>query len=149
MSSSLSTFVGSPAHATTPAPTRFGFAQVGSLNLYRFNTPGGVQVAYVDQGDWKVVVPNGEVRDLMESDEAYATAFPYDAREEQRNVWVRNELADNFATLTQRVADLSDIIAQLAAQQNAPAPAPAAPAPSISTAPIHVMADKDGSIIKP
>src|SRR6201995_1026478 len=106
-SSALSTFAtGTPVgRAPTPAPTHFGFSQVGSLNSFQFNTPGGVQVAYVDQGDWKVVVPNGEVRDLMESDKAYAAAFPYDAREEQQNVQVRNELADNFAMLTQRVAD--------------------------------------------
>src|ERR1700759_1617804 len=148
--SALSTFTAGAAHPTTPAaPTRFGFSQVGTLNSYRFNMPGGVQVAYVDQGDWKVVAPNGEYRDLMDSDDAYAAAFPYDAREEQRTTRVRNDLADNFATLTQRVADLSDIIAQLAAQQHAPAPAPAAPASSILTAPLHITADRNGSIIKP
>src|ERR1700759_1529901 len=151
-SSALSTFAAGAASGTrapTPVLTRFGFSQVGTLNSYRFNMPGGVQVVYIDQGDWKVVVPNGEVRDLMESDDAYAAAFPYGIREEQHTIRVRNDLADNFAMLTQRVADLSDIIAQLAAQHHAPAPAPAAPAPSISTAPIHVTADRNGSIIKP
>src|ERR1700759_4736119 len=146
-SSALSAFAAGAAAGSrvpTPAPTRFGFSQVGTLNSYRFNTPGGVQVAYVDQGDWKVVAPNGEYRDLMDSDDAYVAAFPYDAREEQHTTRVRNDLADNFATLTQRVADLSDIIAQLGALQNAPAPAPAAPVPSISTAPIHVTADRNG-----